>query len=410
MENTNRSLVRSKTVWLAIMVMLAKSATGQEFANHWYPVNQGAQSIAMGRSTVMDQGITSLFNNPSALGLFKEAAAAIVVSRNTLTQENGHLSALSGGGESMTEPQIAPYNIAMIYPSNDVAYKNMDLSYGFGYSRCYQWVSEHSWSFQKNGSDTLRQLSRTPGIDVLHAGAGASIWDDLLLGMTINIIPGREFFYKDVIYSNDVYVKGLAEMYTSNLAYFFTVGVQYVAPYGIELGLTFDSAYELLTDDYWTSDNTISRSHSIFKAPPVLGIGFGYTYDSFHIIFEHIQSSYSEMEIDSIPLSLENAAGNHLGIEYTRGNSKIRAGYYTDYLPVRGTDGETATSISGLTVGYGHTLGNLSLNAALDSYSWSSAAFIHPLFSGDVNSDDKVSGMSLSLEINYVFEKGIPFF
>ena len=241
--------------------------SAQEFASHWLPVNPGARSSALGRSTVMDDGSSSLFNNPAALGSIEHLTISAFANLNSLSQISGYLESLPTESSVETTPLKAPLNIVMLYPSPDVGYDHIKMTYGVGYTRFFQWVDEHSWSFQKNGLDYSRNMDHSSGVDVLHLGAGARMWNRIALGMTLNYIPSADYFSNDVLYVDSEYSDGIAETYSTESTVFFKAGMLATPFTSLNIGFTVTTPIEWLTTDYWTSDNIILQEHALYKSP-----------------------------------------------------------------------------------------------------------------------------------------------
>ena len=107
------------------------------------------------------------------------------------------------------------------------------------------------------------------------------------------------------------------------------------------------------------------------------------------------------MEINGLPIDIDDAVGNRFGFEYTKNASKIRLGYYMENLPARKIIDQTPIPMSGFTFGFGHTFKALTLDFALNHYLYESDAFVHPLFPEIGDYSDIVSGNIFIIELNY---------
>jgi len=364
----------------------------------------------MGHSVVMDTSTTALLNNPAALGNYEYLTISAFASLKTLAQSSGHLESISDDGAVNTTALKAPLNMIVIYPAPRQPYEFMNLVYGMGYSRYFHWVNEHSWSLTQEGAEYSRELDGSPGVNVIHMGVGARLWQRVSLGMTVNFIPVGDYYSKDVLYVDGEYTEGVAETYTTSSTLFYNLGLQAKLTSGISVGATIKTPFDWGASEYWTSENTIPVEQPLFKSPLSVGYGFSYTKGLFRVQFEHITNNYSEMELDGLPIEVDDGVSNRLGIEYSRNISRFRFGYYTDDFPLAKSNETTPIPVSGFTFGYGYSLGKLNMDLAFDHSSWTNDAFMHPFFSSESIPEDKFSSNTFTLELYYIFTDGIPKF
>ncbi|MEA3286955.1 MAG: hypothetical protein U9Q77_06225 [Candidatus Marinimicrobia bacterium] len=403
--------VKTWTRTLALLLIgLPITMLAQEFATRWVPVNPSARSSALGRMSVMDNGSSALFHNPAALGHFEQLTIGGYASLNTLSQTSGHLGSLSSSGKTQTTALKAPLNLSVIYPFPDLSYDYVKMAYGIGYSRYFQWVDEHSWSFQEDESDYDRVLAGSPGVDVIHVGAGARMWDRFSVGMTVHYIPSGDYHSRDVIYIDDVYKRGFAQTYTTESVTFVSTGMLLTVADSLDIGFSITAPFEWSTKNYWTSENTILREHTLYKAPLSLGYGLTFTKGLIRINYEGNINHYSNMELDDWPIDVEDGIGNRLGLEYTWNTTKIRTGFYADKLPATNGSDQAPVPISGITFGAGFPLGKLTVDVAVDHYSWTSEAFMNSLLAENGDYEDKISGNIFLLELNYLLSYKIQRF
>ena len=224
--------------FLLLFIGLPIFLSAQEFATHWVPLNPGARSSSMGRANVMDNGSSSVFHNPAALGDFEYLTISAFASLNSLSQISGHLEALDNNGDVQTTSMKSPLNLVVIYPAPELEYDYIKMTYGVGYSRYFQWVNEHSWSFQLDGMESTRSLDGSSGVDVFHLGAGIKIWDRISIGMTANYVLGKDYFSKDVLYADGEYADGFAQTFTTSNTMFWKTGILATITTSLNVGLS----------------------------------------------------------------------------------------------------------------------------------------------------------------------------